>query len=566
MATAAGLVALSDGDFVRKFHFPPFPPVPDSVKIIPFEYFVEYGTRVVGADHVERDGLGIATIPLPKGKKGKKKAAAANKLAPKKEWWEDWIATGEQTRTHPYDQTFDRVDRLHQAGTDFQKYYEIPQNMRAVWDCLRNFAGISPSTVFKTSKPTGEDDDEISDDDFDADADPAFTKQGASEVSTHVDDLAPGSSSDLAPLEEASKAEIFLKNPVRAIQVFLSSHMRSQGLIWDPRKLVGAPHLLRFFVQYLIRNNVVPEHTPALERALDVIDLAGDELPRVPIISNALPDAFSVACQARWGRKAQGLDLERGQESDTDEPEAKRPRLHPDATEPAPDAAEEVAAEVIPIADVESQDADMDTDPPGPENGWGASGWGSGGWGDDAPVSLSETSYIPIDPMALIPPPPTLLTLLGPTALPNTHEPGLVEWSLRRITSLAPPTKATPVSTAHEVVEHGLAVQMYRAVMTPWLNWDADPAQARPRIFPSASGEIAAHDPLTDDITLLVEPAVAETLCVGMGLGGTWVQLARLQDGEPPEESTKLEKTGEKNLGYWYIDELVMIMPSFWVV
>jgi hypothetical protein len=91
---------------IRLFHFPPFPPVPEGVKIIPFKDFREHGTRVVGEDKIERDGLGIPTIALM-NKDKKKKAKSMNATmngSLKKEWWENWEASGESVLVRgPYD-------------------------------------------------------------------------------------------------------------------------------------------------------------------------------------------------------------------------------------------------------------------------------------------------------------------------------------------------------------------------------------------------------------------------------------------------------------------------------
>lgn len=97
--------------------FPPFPVVPDGVELIPFHSFrpsgiqvpiddddVGYDGRRALEDVIERDGLGIPTIPLrvkhaadnmEKKKKRKKKggvAAQQVQVAPErpKLWWELW--------------------------------------------------------------------------------------------------------------------------------------------------------------------------------------------------------------------------------------------------------------------------------------------------------------------------------------------------------------------------------------------------------------------------------------------------------------------------------------------
>jgi len=96
--------------------FPPFPAVPDGVELIPFHSFRPSGIRVPiddeddeydgrqASEMIERDGLGIPTIPLrvkhatdnmEKKKKRKKKAGAGTQqvqVAPEKPkaWWELW--------------------------------------------------------------------------------------------------------------------------------------------------------------------------------------------------------------------------------------------------------------------------------------------------------------------------------------------------------------------------------------------------------------------------------------------------------------------------------------------
>jgi hypothetical protein len=53
-----------------------------------------------------------------------------------------------------------------------------------------------------------------------------------------------------------------------------------------------------------------------------------------------------------------------------------------------------------------------------------------------------------------------------------------------------------------------------------------------------------------------------------MGLGGTWVQIARVQDfaEEGAKKKKKKKKGKSKKVAdrYWYIDELLMILPSYY--
>ncbi|KAJ7697832.1 hypothetical protein B0H17DRAFT_1197169 [Mycena rosella] len=581
----------------RRFHFPPFPPVPDGVQITPFADFKEYGTRVVGPDNIERDGLGIATVALPpkskKRSKGKKKAAAGNP-GPKQDWWEAWEASGEHLRIRgPYNPALDRVGRLLQAATDFHKYYEVHAGPQKLWDHFRNFAGISPSTIFKTSNPTLEDDEMLDDDaDDDDDGYPVFeTADVATQAEARARDPAPAVNPDTLPpiAKEESKAEIFLNDPVRGLKMFLSSYMRDQGLVWDERKLVGAPHLMRFFVKYLIRNAVLPEHTDALMRALDVIAVAGIELPRMPAMSNALPDAFARGCEGCWGRKVDGLVLDEDEEKeDSDgEREAKRPRLDPDLEVDArekhgtapdvdpiqdnPDEKTQAGAKIPTTDNITSDEKDaankdsahMDTDT-GTPSGWATGGWGAGDWDSSVPTdTAAPPAAAPnADPLApFLPPTPTLLALLGPTALPLTHAPGAVEWSLRRIASISGPKTDSTTAGASPAgaVERGLAARLHRVALVPWLDWHLDPEIAAPRLL-RASAPGARHDPRADAIVLLVASETAERMCVGMGVCGTWVQLARATETGSQREEGTAEGT------YWYLEEVGMIVPSFWVV
>lgn len=92
--------------------FPPFPPVPQGVTIVPFKEFKERGIRILGieeGDDVERDGLGIPTVELHvrhdtdvcktetkrkrRAKKPQQMSAAAQTPGVRKEWWEQWMDT-----------------------------------------------------------------------------------------------------------------------------------------------------------------------------------------------------------------------------------------------------------------------------------------------------------------------------------------------------------------------------------------------------------------------------------------------------------------------------------------
>jgi hypothetical protein len=47
-----------------------------------------------------------------------------------------------------------------------------------------------------------------------------------------------------------------------------------------------------------------------------------------------------------------------------------------------------------------------------------------------------------------------------------------------------------------------------------------------------------------------------------MAIGGTWVQLVR--EGGPVVAKGK--KGESKKSSYWYLDELALVVPSFWTI
>ncbi|KAJ7159008.1 hypothetical protein C8R43DRAFT_357711 [Mycena crocata] len=635
-------------DFPRKYRFPPFPPLPPGVKITLFKDFQEFGTRVIDDNGIERDGLGIPTIRLPKSKK-KKKSHGIRGPGPKKEWWEEWEAAGTQLPIAAYDSNPDPVDRFHQAAMEFEQFYTLPDQlyMQKLWVGFKNFAGLAPSSLKSSSKTAADEDEVMSDDEDFATGGEVFENPVASDGANV--NAAAGLTANDAPSASNSnenrqgkqqcsedRAAIFLADPVRAMQVFLSSYMRQSGLMWDRLKLAAAPRLMRFFVNFVFRAGAYDlQLTPnVLTRTLAIIDTAARELPAIPIVSNALPDAFGVACRTEMGRQTAPLVLALRKDDD-----AKMSEL---ATVPASDADADIRAREgkdtasdrgentdakesdAPVSNTNedvaaaptNENADMDD----------ASGWGGGGWADDESVSIPLVGGKPPRPLSprsewALPATPTLETILGvatASVLLRTHAPGVVEWSMRRLVSLSPPLAAADgvAEEAHvdptaipvvdpEHVKRALEGRLWRAVLAPWLGWDGDGASNKeasmPRILPSSRGVVDGasswgaeakldtnasaptalfkpHDPMADHITVLLDGAAAETLSVGVGLGGTWVQLARLgslqarvgaDKGGTKEAMTNtsegMSATEERNR-YWYMDELIMILPSYWAV
>ncbi|KAK7057877.1 hypothetical protein R3P38DRAFT_3252932 [Favolaschia claudopus] len=587
----------------RNFHFPPFPPVPEGVRIIPFKDFKEWGAGVTGEDGIERDGRGIPTIAMVKKAK---KAAIKTQQSIKIGWWNEW--KGFETPDYgPYDANLHRVERLSKAADDFSKYWSIPQyeKLQKLWQTFRGFLGINDSNG--SSSATAE--AELSDDEDDDHE----IEQGVFDIQAHGSVPLPDSEPDTVPQQQPKdKNGGFFDNTEESMKIFFSSYLHEKGELWEEIKALSAPHLLRFFFDFLEKNNVLPECANGLKSARKVLDLAEIELARIHPISKGIPDAFSEACKAHWGSKLDNImwDLEQP-DAAVDEPATKRVKLTH-----ATDQTDDTEKGDAPADD--TQDVDM-TPAENGHSSWGASGWGNdhetsedksnecgeaawgqsdtsdwstgvragawggGGWGDEkaslAPASAAKPES---DPR------PSLVNLLGPTSLPITHTTGIVEWSVRRVKSInAPPTQVTVGRDGAEAVERGLEARMHRLVLGPWVG--AYPAAEPPHLLRDSRGAVAPapfvsdelprpHDVSKSDINVLVEPEVAALFLPGMGLGGTWVQLARVGDlegggpdktnGAPEADAKKLTNSEKKRrmLRYWYVDSCIIVVPSYWSV
>nr|GAT52636.1 predicted protein [Mycena chlorophos] len=575
----------------------PFPSIPAGVEILPFADFKECGIRMpVRAseadcaseqhdDGVERDAHGIPTIPLRAkhdtdvsktipNKKRTPREWAASRPNFRKEWWLDW-AEGEDLRSHgPYSVEQRPVDRLHQAASDFQKYRKFPPyatKVQYMWDQFRIFAGLLGTTPIwhNVSENPKLNDDEDGEDgvasDFD-DEQPSpsqnhpqrnhtrfaprarprapYTHFGQRPTIVHNNDEVKALL-DGARAEKEGRVRAFLADPGKNVGVFLSSYMRNEGLAWEDRHLINAPHLLRFFIHYLLRNAVFvtePEIEQSLRACLPLIEQALLELPRTATVGRMLPEADGLAgvCWELWGRQPAGVAVHLDADGVKKKEGIEELRdLKPEDNEHEPDP----SSFTIPTATATTE---------------------SDAWAPSASPSAS------------------LFAKLGPTAFPLTHEPGVVERSVRRVAEVLPPKTNSGMSyqpsaaTAVEISfldDEGLG--MWRVVLDPWLGWSVPTpsssisnakggdgeAYAEPKLLhsPTTSQHAHTHDPTHSRIALLVDGAVARTLVAGMGMGGTWVQLARQGDAEG------VGGDEDEEPGLWYCDDLNMVLPSFWV-
>ncbi|KAG0698703.1 hypothetical protein DFH29DRAFT_940358 [Suillus ampliporus] len=672
--------------------FPPFPKLPPGVTLVPFKDFrvrgIQLFSEAVGGpdeEEMELDGLGIPTVELrvkhstdecksnTRKRKRKKKNAATVDGAPARKvpWYEEW-EEGEDLRITKgkFDPNISHVDRLFHAANDFRvnrTWPPITSGVNQLWDQFRLYVGllVNPNVYRKPSKDGEADDDDddsigpsndqINAEDTSGQVPPSEDHVQSAysvELDDHDDDegALQARKSDLEEQRE-EKLVVFLNDPEKSVTIFLSSHMREQGLIWSERNLLNAPHLLSFFLNFVLRNRVLPKalHERGIRRALDIVELAKKELPLTYKIGQALPDGFSDGCKECFGRKG-GIEW-----TFDDQPEGRMIRLlqvisvisdptitvidqHGAETEIVlPDSEETALKDAIednvdmeiqvtgihtttPVANANAT-APITTAPPDiwsadtadtVAGGWGATGdtegWGSlgsDGWGvigdggrwgpaddndewgaDTAPLSFAPEETEP----SWLSPPPSLTSLMGPTSLPLTHSTGIVESSTRRIKAIHPPPKdkAKIKGDTAEMVEDELERRFARVVMSPWGREESDIVKPSIRktsrgavVMPDGeiegSGPGKPHNPSEDDIVLVVEPAVLDTLSLGMGLGGLWVQIVREEvdadkaDSEAPKKSHG--KRGKKGKGpldelsgnYWYLEELMGIFPSYFM-
>lgn len=606
--------------------FPPFPAVPDGVELIPFHSFRPSGIRVLIDDDddefdgrqvsemIERDGLGIPTVPLrakhatdnmAKKKKRKKKGGAGAQqkvqVAPEKPktWWELWEEF-EDIRRNAYDVNVAPIDRLSLAGEDFKSGRTWPSTMQGVqhvWDIFRIYLGL----LKQTSAPLAPKDSTL-------DAEPEAKMDDSDSDSEDGDDALASAHDD------ANRMEAFLGDPELSMKVFFSSHFRERGLIWSEPRCCATPILVSFFLRYLIRNRVFPEpeYERPIRRALEIVELARVELPNSWKMGRALPDTFSDGCKGLWGSmQLMWLLPEDASSGSSNGPEAKRPKLDhsEDIEQQSPEKPS--AAEVDADADVTTA---AETNTASVEGTWGTAsagedveGWGATqeSWGDTpAPASTEGGEGATLE---LNPPiwdastveiqatwdlqPPTLLPLLGPTALALTHTTGIVEQSTRRIVRIEPPRQPRLLALnapAAEAVEEDLACRFARIILSPWERLDQRTYEAGTDVLPPSilstsrgpvvleeeEGEggdgksvLGAHRPWKDEVAVLVDPTVTEVMLVGMGIGAIWVEIVRDKEAEESSAGASKKGKGKKKEvpKYWYMEQLVHQLPSFYI-
>ncbi|KAG9317873.1 hypothetical protein JVU11DRAFT_2101 [Chiua virens] len=230
-----------------------------------------------------------------------------------------------------------------------------------------------------------------------------------------------------------------------------------------------------------------------------------------------------------------------------------------------------------------------------PQEGQGTNGETTGG-GSDTKWADSKPSWM-VDPSSLLP-------LLGPSAFPLTHTTGIVECSTRRVSAIHfPPNhpKGVPLASSDDrhrettteshkdlhwvpsasAVEEELDARFAKVVLEPWGCIAGDISEPEiwctsrgpvidPKNPPAETTEIVSrkpHNPLTDIITLLVEPSFAETLGLvpGLGLGAMWIEIVRQKNIGGAGASVGDAQVDENTRGrFWYHEDVTGIFPSFY--
>jgi hypothetical protein len=298
------------------------------------------------------------------------------------------------------------------------------------------------------------------------------------------------------------------------------------------------PRVLCFFFKFLLKNRVFPDTVDEqkFQAALRIAESGHKELPLTSVIAKFLPDQFSVACQQYWGsqRKYSAWSDDEGDDIANELDGGDNDIVVPDGTG--------ITSNIAKIT-FEKDEEEV------PE-----------------PPSTSSPKSKPV--------PKGFKTLLASgNIFPTAHTLGFVEHSLRRIKRVLPPGvfvsaraksyRPAPDTSINSInaIEHDLETILAKVTLVPWVGSGLDgfdqPETFRRPDHMSNEDELDNHDPLEDEITALLSITLKQLGvlrdAVGMGIAGTWVQIRPIgEEGADP-----------RRLKYWYLEESVLVVPSF---
>ena len=316
----------------------------------------------------------------------------------------------------------------------------------------------------------------------------------------------------------------FIENPAKFVQIFLSSYMFQQALAWYDKNLVNAPRLLLFYIKFILNNHVFPEgsYHRGFEKTFEVIRIAQKELILTSKLSKALPDAFNLGCRECF---IPSPNVVSGPSWEKEAEESVKATL-------GIEQIQIIDSDSVPLKTDIDIDSDLDED-------WSTAtkAWASSATADQRDPEVWFSTHFLMS-----------LPSVGPTTFPLTHTTGVREVSVRRIKRVIPPLS----HSTEEGVESVLKTSFYRVVLSPWTGWEDsyERIHDQPRILSAPEG--SKHDSLSSDITILVQASVVEYLIVGMGIGGTWVELVR----------TASSDVGQR---LWYCEVVNRVLTSYHV-
>ena len=205
----------------------------------------------------------------------------------------------------------------------------IHAERRKVKEVLKEFKDM----VEKSGQNRTQDDeeeDELSDEGDDLVSDPSAApiglQNGTHDEQTTVEPKSLEDEAEAAAIQEENERKddrlwAFLNDPETVVKMFLSSYMCKEGLVWYVRflpflqmrlyhiiradsNLSITPHLLYFFLRYILRNKLLPEYDAGLKKALAIVQCAKVELPHTSDVVKIVPCEVSLALRDQYRSKA----------------------------------------------------------------------------------------------------------------------------------------------------------------------------------------------------------------------------------------------------------------------
>jgi hypothetical protein len=295
--------------------------------------------------------------------------------------------------------------------------------------------------------------------------------------------------------------------------------------------------------------------------AYDVAEKAKVELPSTRKISAVIPEGWNRACMALWGSIetgcATGFWNSSAEKASADvamkefEEEIQKADISNFVTEA--DLAKDAIADNL---DPENPLVDSSQwDPPNPNvsSGWDnvtAIGDDTATWGEPSQAAQEWGTPLALDSM---------LPFVGPSSIPVTHKPIRAEQSTRRIISFTRPSDAS---------ESYLSRRLVTVHLGPWIKPKEGTSVPPPRmLLDEGEGILEPHNAKKDEINVFVDANVVDSLRVGLGITGVWVQVIQTDDEDLKEtrKGSPLSPNLDGDKVWWYVESVRSVVPSYWM-